>query len=215
MARELVVYYDVINDVLYDADGAQVRSSLSPFVFYREKPMIHLQLVQSNAQDSVGVFTDVYTALSDAYDASVVIDNDWSGATNAFCDTDDALINVATEWKEGGTADKSDGEFSIPLDADNNDYNDRISTLQKITSTLLELQIWDSSDLVGVFSFPFHVYNLMDRGGTPAGAAGHYLGNLAADPDNPVEGDEWYNTTTHLRRSYNGTAIYTIDWTSD
>ncbi len=37
-----------------------------------------------------------------------------------------------------------------------------------------------------------------------------YLGKLTADPSSPVEGDWWYNTTTHLFKGYNGTNVVNL-----
>ena len=36
------------------------------------------------------------------------------------------------------------------------------------------------------------------------------LGPLAADPSSPVEGDRWVNTTTHLYKWFDGTAVRTL-----
>lgn len=33
---------------------------------------------------------------------------------------------------------------------------------------------------------------------------------VASDPVSPVEGQVWYNTTTHLWKGYNGTAVKTF-----
>lgn len=174
MARTIVLYYDVNEDVLRDSDGNALNSNQYPFIYYKERPMVHLLLVTDSALTP-------YTALSDGDDASVVIDADYNDVTDPYCDTDDALINVVGEWKSGGDADKSAGEFSIPLDADNSAFDDAVGASYQIKTTQLELQIWDSSDLQAVFWIPFFIKNLMDRGGVSPEPAGSYYNRTESD----------------------------------
>ena len=78
-AREIDVYYDVVNDELYKDDGEGAGLILTdreiPFLYYKEKPMIHLQLVTD-------VALTPYADLDDTWNANVVIDNDFTAGTN-------------------------------------------------------------------------------------------------------------------------------------
>lgn len=167
--RYIDIYYNVTDGVLQDATGVELASSLTPYIHYQEKPMVRLQLVTDSSNTA-------YTELSESsgdYTVSIVIDSDFDSASDPYCRTIDSSINVAGEWKSDGNADIGQGEFSIPLDGNNTDFNSRIGTARAKTDTLFEIQLRDAGDstIIAAFRFPFFCLGLMDKtGGVPTGA---------------------------------------------
>jgi len=171
---------------------------------------LHLVTVDSN-DDMVD-----YDELVGTYEMSAVIEDDFDSGTNPYCKTVDGLINAANEWEASGSADIAAGEFSIPLDAYNTDFNSKIGTSAADKNVMFELQLRDSTDsdlpIIAVFSFPFICYNIMDRSGavpTTGAEADEYKGKLSSDPVSPDDGDFYYNTTDHVWRYY-----IVNEWTS-
>ena len=158
--REILIWFNVITRKLQDSNGYNVKTTAYEGATLDEKPMMHLQLVQDTSNTA-------YTKLSDLDAHSGSIDTDFDIATNLMTKTFNADINQPGEWKDGGTALASLGQFSIPLDMKKAEVTSRLGKLAKLTTSRFELKIIDTSaDFVFKVIFPFITYNLQDNNGT-------------------------------------------------
>ena len=166
--RVIVIRYDVTNDVLRDAEGFEVTEENRPFINFKEKPLVNLYLVTDESLTA-------YTGLDGTEGYSASVDSDFDHDTVLMCKTEASGINLAGDWEQNsiGTADPTQGEFSIRLDANNTNYDTKIGTTQEKAAAKLELLATSGAgDVEGVFRFPFRCFNIQDdEGQTPASLA--------------------------------------------
>jgi hypothetical protein len=157
--RVISIQYNVLTSTLLDANGLALRSKDYPFVYFKEKPLVNLQLVIDEELNE-------YTGIPAGASFSVSIDSDFNHTSEVMARTANALINVAGDW-DGGTADCTQGQLSIPLDAYTGSFRTKVGTAQEKTSTALEVLVFDpiTAELIQVFRFPFRCLNIQDDNG--------------------------------------------------
>jgi len=164
MSRIIKIYYDVTNNVLRNADGDQIRKEEYPFIIYKEQPIVNLYLV---TDESLTAYTGLGAA-GEVY--SVAIDNDYDHDSNLMCKTLDVNINLVGDWEDDSdlTADPTEGEFSVRLNANNSNYQTKIASAQEKSNTQFELQVLDAAggNLIFVRQIPFRCYNIIDDEGS-------------------------------------------------
>lgn len=160
------VYWDVVNQKLYDSTSAAIRAERVPYIIFREKIIVELHLVTDSALTP-------YTEQSDSWTYTASLDSDYDHTTAVMCKTLDADINKAGDWSpdSSGQATASEGEFSIRLDADTSSFQSKVGTLPEVRGTLLELLGWDGTTLVSAIRFRFRALNIIDDNGTVPGPA--------------------------------------------
>lgn len=146
--RIIEMYYDVNAQVLRNSpSGEEVRIALLPYISFREKVIVNLQLV---IDSDLSPFTELDEG-GLQFEASV--DKTFMSGS-LMCKTLDSGINQEGDWTvtSDDTADPSQGQISIRLNANTSSFQSRIGTLAELPSTQMELQVKDSEDNV-VFNF--------------------------------------------------------------
>lgn len=157
--RTVTIFWDVVAQVHLDANGNQLRRNKQPFIFFREQPIAHVHLVTDG---DLTKFTDI--GASDAFSAA--IDDNFDHTDALMVKTVDSEINVAGEWESAGTADPTQGEFSIRLNANNDNFETKIGTISEKIGTKLEIQATaPSAELSTVIQMPFRALNIVDDDG--------------------------------------------------
>ena len=163
MSRIITTYYDVVSEILRDSSGNELtRVEDYPSLSYKENPIVNLHLVTDaslTAYTGLGDSSDVYTA---------AIDSDFDHNTALMCKTEDTNINKAGDWAASSslTADPSQGEFSIRLNANNTDFRDKLATQKEERDCWLELQTTDGGDIIFVKQIPIRCLNILDDAGS-------------------------------------------------
>lgn len=161
MKRLIEVYYNITEDTLLDASGNELRTVDYPKINYKEQPLLNLQLVIDNELTP-------YTDLTASHVLSVAIDSDFDHSTDLMCKTVASGINQPGDWwmggdsSGGGTADITQGQVSVRLDANNANYQTKIASSEEKKNTKLELQATIGGILEQVLRFSFKCKNLID-----------------------------------------------------
>lgn len=175
--RILDLIFDVTQRQLVSSENVVLKSALYPYMYYKEVPLINLQLVTGYDEDS-GTFTP-YSQLDGTLTFQAVIDKDFNTATDALVTTLDADFNVDGEYG-GGNADVNAGQLSFPLDGFNSNYLTRISTSEELSGTMLEIVALNGdAEVQAVFRFDFRCLGL--------------IGVSAESPPDPVS--DYYTST--------------------
>jgi len=161
--REIDILFDVDNRRQIDSAGSLANPQS---VFYREQPLIRLTLVRSDLT--------AYTGLPADGTFSACLDNNFDSTDTLMAKTLDAGINVPGDWAD---ADPAAGKISIRLDCKTASYKAKVGTAERLTTTKLELQGYESgeTDPSNVFRFDLYAEGIMDDGGaTPPPVEGDY-----------------------------------------
>jgi len=155
--RAIDVYWDVVENIHRDASGSEIKKNEFPFVRYKEQVIVSLRLVTDGDNTA-------FTGLdgTEEYGASLAAD---FAHDAIMAKTLDAGINVAGEWNgdSSGTADPTQGEFAIEIDADTNNFNTQIGTVEEKKNGVFELRALDgSSSIVFTVQMPFRLLNILD-----------------------------------------------------
>jgi len=143
--RTFDVYWNVINRIHYDSTGTGLNRGLHPYVSFRENPIMTLHLVTDSD-------LTVYSAFDGAAGWQASTDSDFDAATGVMTKTVNANIT-----KTGS------GVWTIPLNADNTDYQTKISTNEELRDTQFEFQSLDGSGVViGAIRMPFRCFGIID-----------------------------------------------------
>lgn len=161
--RIIDIWYDVVNEILYDSNGVALRDQSHPRTYFREKSIINLRLLTDNANTPLSRFDGSETF-------SAAVDSDFDHDTDVMCKTLDANINQSGDWAADSStqADSTIGEFSIVLDANTATYETKIGVAGELKNTLLELKAYDGADVIAVYRIPIRCFNLVDDDGIAA-----------------------------------------------
>lgn len=164
MARLVNLYYDVPNQRLRDSNGREVRDADAGSIYFRERPLVNLQLVQDDRLTP-------YTELGDSAESYVVVvDDDFDHSTTVMCKTTNSGVNQDGDWEGGDSsgddlADASTGEFSFYLSANTSTFQTKVGANSSVPNSELEFQAWNGSNLVLLIRMPFHCRNIHDDDG--------------------------------------------------
>ncbi len=162
--RLIEIWWDMVLNTHLDSNGNAVTKDEWPFIYYKEKPLVNLHLISPTADNPL----NPYTELSNGLTFTASIDNDYDHNTDLMCKTTGSGINQAGDW-DGGTADYTQGQLSIRLNANNSFYQSKISTNQEKRNTYFELLGYDgTAEITVVIQMPFRTFNIIDDdGATP------------------------------------------------
>jgi len=160
--RTMDIWFNVNTGTLLDSAGNELRTSSYPYIYFKEKPLLRLRLVVNNGLTE-------YTYMSATDSITVIIDNDYDRTTNEICKTYNTVINQPGDWTSGGTADKTLGQLSIPLDGDTSAFDTKIGKSKELSDCFMEIIVRDSeANQTAVFDFSFRVLNIAESGQIPA-----------------------------------------------
>lgn len=172
--RRLVdVYWDVVNRVIRDVSGEEIRERLYPYITFREEVIINLHLVTDNS-DPGTKYTGAAGLIGGSTTFQATIDDDFDHSSVVMCKATDSAINVATEWNtSGGNADPLVGEFSIRINGDTSTFQTAVGSGREAKNVLLELQIKDGAGAICWSDrIPFRGLNIQDDNGTTPPSVG-------------------------------------------
>jgi len=172
MAKRIIdIYFNVLTKRHQNSSGEALAEADYPSIQYTEKPLVRCNLVIDNSNTP---FTD----LAGTETFSAAIDNDFSHADDPMCKTLNANINVGGDWSAGGTADPTQGQVSVRLDADNTAYQTAIASSKRLRGCWFEIKALEAGtgDLIASFLMPFKCYNILDDAGSvpPAPTEDYY-----------------------------------------
>jgi hypothetical protein len=146
------VYYDVARRALLSATGAIARDTEYPYLYFTEKPLVRLRLVDGDKAIA-------YTGLSSGMSFVVSIDADYDVTKEPYVRSVDEDINVEGDWDD---VDVEAGKLSIRLNSNTVTAQDALGTSAEASGSRLEFKGYLDGDLIFAVSFPFRFFNLMD-----------------------------------------------------
>ena len=154
--RTISIIYDVTGKRLLSPTGETARESEYPYLYFTEKPLVLLTLVD-------GTVSTPYLGLTGDLSFIASIDNNYDRNQDPLTRSVDDDINVAGDWDEvedssGFTFDK----FSIRVNASTSSLEEIIGTTAEAKNAKMEFKAYSGQDLIFAIAFPFRVYNLMD-----------------------------------------------------
>lgn len=157
MERRIIsVIYDVTGKRLLSPTGESARENEYPFLYFTEKPLVRLTLVDG----ALGV---PYLGLIGDLTFTASIDNNYDRNVDPLTRSVDDDINVPGDWDE--VEDSSGFEydkFAIRVNASTESLEVAIGTSAEAKNAKMEFKAYSGEDLLFAISFPFRVYNLMD-----------------------------------------------------
>lgn len=182
-ARRLIeLYYDVTRRVLRASTGEVLRIVDFPYITFAEQVTVNIQLVTDSA-------LTVYTQLTGTELFEGVIDKEFNTPL-LMVQTLNAGFNLAGDWgSSGGTADTTQGQLSLRLNALTDGFKYKIGTKAERPGTQLEILVRDANSNVDtVLAMAFRTLGMLRSIQVTADTAP--TGNLVTftDPETGAQG---------------------------
>ena len=169
--RLIPIYYHVHTGVLYGSNGVLANKTAYPFMYFMEKPMINLTLIDSiDSNNNITPYTD----FEGTETFKAVIDNDWDHSSDPMVRTFNTDFNQAGDWRisdDSGISQANPstyGTLSFPLNGNTTSFQSAISGKSKAADNpSLEIYVYDGTTLLATYSIPFVCYNVRDIGDDP------------------------------------------------
>lgn len=171
LRRRIDIYFDTEANMLRDSAGNSLLMAYLPYITFREKIIINLQLVTDSD-------LTVYDRLDTNMTFEAAIDYAFQ-SSQLMSKTLNSGFNVAADWDDGDTADVTAGELSIKMNGSTTGFETKIGTNASLSTTKFELKIIDANNnLYGRYEFPFITKGLISDGD--------------ALPDQETENFQWF-----------------------